>query len=390
MRGALGRAVIGPLMVAVASLGALVGCSSVPEFPAADEDFEVMTTAAGVEFVRIPDSYFENLPDWPYEAKYVEIDGLRQAYVDEGSGESGETILLLHGQPSWSYLYRTMIPPLVAHGHRVIAMDHVGMGRSDKPIDPDYYTYQGHVDRLAAFIQDLELDEANLTIFVQDWGSLIGLQVVGTHPEWFDRLIVGNGFLPRFEAGTTPYPPPQNPRLTRNLFHRAITDFPEQQEPIDRDEDNFDADDESETSYFSVWVDYARNDPRFRPDVMVESQTYYDLTPDEERAYAAPFPSRIAMGGVRAFPGLINQLPGVSDSGWEGLGEFTNPFLTIWGNNDGGSLGNPVIQQTLIDHVPGSAGWDHVRLPEASHFLQDDQGEEIARRVNTFIDHSSR
>jgi hypothetical protein len=125
------------------------------------------------------DACFENLPDWPYEPQYVEIDGLRQAYVDVGSGESGETILLLHGQPSWSYLYRHMIPVLADAGHRVIAMDLVGMGRSDKPVDPDYYTYLGHVERLETFIQELELEQGNLTIFVQDWGSLIGLQVSG-------------------------------------------------------------------------------------------------------------------------------------------------------------------------------------------------------------------
>ncbi len=155
-----------------------------------------MITADGVEFVRTPDACFENLPDWPYEAQYVEIDGLRQAYVDVGSGDSGETILMLHGQPSWSYLYRKMIPVLVEEGHRVIAMDHLGMGRSDKPIDPDDYTYVNHVERLETFITKLELDQGNLNLFVQDWGSLIGLQVVGTNPDWFDRLVVGNGFLP--------------------------------------------------------------------------------------------------------------------------------------------------------------------------------------------------
>ena len=370
----------------------LTGCSSVPKDAPCIEgvDVEIMTTEGGVEFVRTPDTCFENLSDWSYEPQYVEIDGLRQAYVDVGSGESGETILLLHGQPSWSYLYRKMIPVLEGAGHRVIAMDHLGMGRSDKPIDPDYYAYQGHVDRLEAFIQELELDEAKLTIFVQDWGSLIGLQVVGTHPDWFDRLVVGNGFLPRFQEGTTPFPLPENPRITRNLFHQAILKLPAQQEPIDWEKSPPSLGVETDLNYFSLWIDYARNDERFRPEVFVEAQTYYDLTPEEEQAYAAPFPSRIFMGGVRAFPGLINQLPGVTDSGWAGLGEFTNPFLTIWGNNDGGNLGNPVIQQTLIDHIPGSAGWDHVRLPEASHFLQDDQGEEIARRVNEFIEVTSQ
>jgi haloalkane dehalogenase len=134
-----------------------------------------MTTEASVEFVRTPDACFENLPDWPYAPQYIEIDGLRQAYVEVGPANAEETILLLHGQPSWSYLYRKMIPVLESAGHRVIAMDHLGLGRSDKPIDPDYYTFQDHVDRLETFMQ--ELDDASLTIFVQDWGSLIGLHV---------------------------------------------------------------------------------------------------------------------------------------------------------------------------------------------------------------------
>ncbi|MEL6525556.1 MAG: alpha/beta fold hydrolase [Chloroflexota bacterium] len=197
---------------------------------------EIMTTADGVEFVRTPDACFENLPDWDYDAQYVEIDGLRQAYVDVGTGESGETILLLHGQPSWGYLYRKMIPVLAEEGHRVIAMDHVGMGRSDKPIDVDYYTYLGHVERIEAFIQELELEQGNLTVFVQDWGSLTGLQVVGTNPDWFDRLVVGNGFLPTFEEAM-PYPLPENPQITRNLFHAAVLNLPAQQELIDWEAD---------------------------------------------------------------------------------------------------------------------------------------------------------
>lgn len=350
---------------------------------------EVMTTADGVDFVRTPDACFENLPDWPYEAQYVEIDGLRQAYVDVGTGESGETILLLHGQPSWSYLYRKMIPVLADAGHRVIAMDHVGMGRSDKPIDPDYYTYVGHVERLEIFIHELELE--GITIFVQDWGSLIGLQVVGTNPEWFDRLVVGNGFLPTFPEGSTPFVLPENPEITRNLFHAAITRMPAQQEPLEREPLDIDsmAEFDTEGNFFGLWIDYARNDERFRPEVIVEAMTYFDLSPEEEAAYAAPFPSRVYMGGARAFPGLVNELPGVTDSGWAGLGEFDKPFLTIWGDNDGGNLGDPAIQQLLIDHIPGSDGWEHVRLEEASHFLQDDAGEEIARRMNDFIAQTS-
>ena len=366
----------------------LTACSSTPQEAACLEgvEVEILTSDAGVEFVRTPDACFKDLLDWPYESQYIEIDGLRQAYVDVGPADADETVLLLHGQPSWSYLYRKMIPVLEAAGHRVIAMDHLGFGRSDKPIDPDYYTYVGHVERLATFIQELKLE--GITLFVQDWGSLIGLQVVGTNPLWFDRLVVGNGFLPTYPEGETPFELPDNPRITRNLFHRAIMDMPAQQDPLVREP--LETDDVAEIAtdedqYFGLWIDYSRNDERFRPEAIVEAMTYFDLTPDEEAAYAAPFPSRLYLGGARAFPGLANELGGVTDAGWEGLGQFTKPFLTIWGDNDSGNLGQPIIQQALIEHIPGSEGWDHVRLEEASHFLQDDQGAEIARRINEFI-----
>lgn len=381
---ALLAAIIGLLPIAL--LGENLLASSEPAEASCLEniDGDVLITESGVEYVQTPDECFKDLTDWSYETQYVEIDGLKQAYIEAGSGESGETILLLHGQPSWSYLYRKMIPILVEEGHRVIAMDHLGFGRSDKPIDPDYYSYINHVERLEIFIEELELEDA--TLFVQDWGSLIGLQVVGTNPDWFKRLVVGNGYLPTFPADSIPFPEPERTRLTRTLFHQAITNMPAQQEPLDRE--TFDTELDTGDEYFGVWIDYALNDERFRPEMIVEAATYFDLTPDEEAGYAAPFPSRLYMAGTRAFPGLVNELPGVTDKGWEGLAQFNKPFLTIWGDNDSGNLGDPTIQKELIDHIPGSRGWDHVRLEEAGHFLQDDQGEEIARLINEFISQS--
>ena len=378
--------------ILVIMIVSLTACSSAPPEAACLDgvDVKIMTTESGVEFVRTPDACFTDLPDWPYEPQYVEIDGLRQAYVDVGSGESGETILLIHGQPAWSYLYRKMIPVLADAGHRVIAMDHVGMGRSDKPIEPDYHTYLNHVGRMETFIQELKLEQGNLTIFVQDWGSLIGLNVIGNNPDWFDRVILGNGRLPTTGNGWLSindegvvHSPPDATGATRQLFYREITSRPEQQEPF------YDADgnllEERNEAAFGIWMDYALNDERFRPSQIIESETWFDVSDEELAAYDAPFPSREFMASPRSFPGLINQLPGVTDSGWEGLGNYVKPFLTIWGNNDPLELGEPAVQQQMIDHVPGSEGWDHVRLEEASHFLQDDQGEEIARRVNEFI-----
>jgi len=366
----------------------LVGCSSIPEFPAQDADFEVMTTPDGIAFVRVPDSYFEDLPDWPYEAKYVEIDGLRQAYIDEGTGESGETVLLLHGQPSWSYLYRKMIPWLVDEGHRVIATDHLGMGRSDKPIDVDYHSYLNHTYRLEQFITELRLEE--ITLFVQDWGSLIGLYVVGTNPDGFARVVVGDGALPVFAEGEIPFPPPEDEQAAQDAMNRNFRMIPAQQPEFYDSAGNLRFSGTENSGYFGNWILYARYDERFRASEVIEAMTYYPLSRAEESAYDAPFPARIAMAGPRSFPGLANTLGGVTQEAWEGLGSFHKPFLTIWAANDPGQLGRVEAQQILIDHVPGAEGQPHARLPKASHFLQDDQGEEIARRLHAFIEQTSR
>ena len=361
--------------------------SSLP-FPLEDHELEVQTTSAGVAFVRTPDEFFQGLPEWPYEPKYVEIDGLRQGYVDEGPAD-GEVVLLLHGQPSWSYLYRKMIPVFVDAGYRVIAMDHLGMGRSDKPIDLDYYTYQGHVDRLYAFI--VELDLWNITTFVQDWGSLIGLNVIGNHPERFARVAVGDGMLPVVPEGEVLFELPENPEQGANQFQLLLQMIPDQQPEF------FDEDGEligfmqgmssaDGSSYFGNWIYFSRDDEDFRASMVVEALTYFPLSDEEEAAYDAPFPARIAMGGPRSFPGLANTLGGATQSAWAGLLAFEKPFITIWASNDPGNLGSEELQQLLIDAIPGATGQAHTRLPQASHFLQDDQGDEIARRMIAFCE----
>ena len=340
---------------------------------------EILTTNAGIEFVRTPAARFENLPDWPYDYKYVEIDGLRQAYAEAGPAD-GPVVLLLHGQPSWSYLYRKMMPVLAEAGYRAIAMDHLGMGRSDKPIDIDDYSYLGHYDRLERFIQLLGLSDINL--FVQDWGSLIGLRVAGLNPDWFATISVGNGDLPVFPDGFEPYPPVENPNELQDIDY-PFAFFPDQQinfydgcDPI------FQGGGQQEG--FGNWIEYSMKGASFRPSEVLESLTWFPLSEVEEAAYDAPFPSREYMAGVRVFPSLINQLPGVNDAAWAGLTSYEKPFLTIWGSNDVGLLGSCETQQKLIDEVPGAVGQAHDRLPEAGHFLQSDQGEEIALRLVEF------
>ncbi|MEO1259524.1 MAG: haloalkane dehalogenase [Bacteroidota bacterium] len=342
-----------------------------------DELIDTLTASNGVQFVRTPEEYFQNLPDWSYDYQYVEIDGLRQAYAEAGPA-NGEVVLLLHGQPSWSYLYRTMIPVLADAGYRVIAMDHLGMGRSDKPVDISAYSYLGHADRLERFIQQLGLSDINL--FVQDWGSLIGLRVAGLNPDRFATISVGNGALPVIPEGIQPMTPIENPDEIEELVS-PFASIPEQQEPYYEGCELIAGGSSFE---FDDWAYYSMKGASYKASEVVEALTWFDLSDDVEAAYDAPFPSRAYMAGTRTFPALVNEVAGVNMEAWAGLTAYTKPFLTIWGTNDDGSLGTCEAQQTFIENVPGAEGKPHVRLDEAGHFLQSDQGEEIARRLVEF------
>jgi pimeloyl-ACP methyl ester carboxylesterase len=368
------------LLLILAVLATLGGCNdegtgSTTAALACDTEPEVMTTSAGVDFVRTPDACFEDLPDWPYAPQYVDIDGLRQAYVDEGPAE-GEVVLLLHGQPSWSYLYRKMIPSLTDAGYRVIAMDHVGMGRSDKPTSIESYSYLNHSDRLQRFIEDLDLRDINL--FVQDWGAGIGLRVAGLEPERYARIAVGNGQLPVVPEGVELVPPVENPDEVADI-PSPYASIPPQQElfydgcrRID-DGDNF-------TSF-----DWALKGESFHPAHVVEALTWFDLPEAEEAAYDAPYPSREYMAGTRVFASLRSDFPGLNQDAWANLTAFERPFLTIWAGNDPKETGSCELQNQLICSVAGAQGQAHVRLSQASHFLQDDQGEAIAERLIAFF-----
>ncbi|MEM1414561.1 MAG: haloalkane dehalogenase [Myxococcota bacterium] len=351
-----------------------------------DAEPELLTTSEGVEFVRTPDTCFDDLPDWPFAPQYLEIDGLRQAYVDEGPRD-GEVVLMLHGQPSWSYLYRKMIPVLAEAGFRAIAMDHLGMGRSDKPTAVSEYTYLRHNERLLRFIEALDLRD--VTLFVQDWGSLIGLRVAGLNPERFARIAVGNGDLPNIPEGMAALAPIEDPDVLDDTLTFPITNIPAQQ-PAFYDGCELDGpavlaafgpDADPADAAFSNWANYAMKSPSFRPSEVVEAITYFDLPDAVEAAYDAPYPSRIYLTGPRTFPSLLAQLDGLNAEASAGLMAFERPFLTIWAANDPGNLGSCETQANLVCGVTGAEGQAHTRLPEASHFLQDDQGVEIATRL---------
>ena len=252
-----------------------------------DTSVPVLRTAAGVEFVRTPEERFENLKDFPYETQYLEVDGLRLAYEDEGPRD-GPVILMLHGQPDWSYLYRKMIPPLAAAGYRCIALDLMGFGRSDKPIDGSIHTYEQQVAWVKEFIHVLGLHD--ITLFCQDWGGLIGLRIVGDEPELFARVIAANTTLPVMEKGTNPYRLPASLAVDPKATSLAKAVGPAMllgQVPM-----------------FNAWIQFCLTSPTFLPSEVMR-QSVKGLTDAEATAYDAPFPSYIYKAAPRTFPSMI-------------------------------------------------------------------------------------
>jgi haloalkane dehalogenase len=212
---------------------------------------------------------------------------------------------------------------------------------------------------------------------------LIGLKVAGENPDWFDRIVVGDGALPLVPEGVEPYPRVENPNEIDPDLEPVFGAIPPQQPPFYDEDCNLIID---VGNFFGDWMEYAMKAARFHPAEVVEAMTWFDVPSEEEAAYDAPFPSRVYVAGPRTFPSLVNQLGGQTQDAWAGLQSYEKPFLTIWASNDPGNLGSCAMQQNLIDNVPGAEGQPHTRLPEASHFLQDDQGAEIARRIVEFIE----
>ena len=329
-----------------------------------EEDIEINTTAANIEFVRTPDACFDNLAGYPFDPNYVDVEGLRYHYVDAGPRD-GEVILMLHGQPTWSYLYRKMIPVLVEAGYRVIAPDQIGMGRSDKPVDPRVHQYEQHVAWMKSFVSALGLSD--ITLFVQDWGSQIGLRMAGDDPEKFARIVVANGSLALVPEGFNPFTIPVfefDETIQSTIEHMSLR-------PDDR------------ITGFQYWVNFAASAPHLFAADMVDLSTGSNLTKAQFDAYNAPFPARIYWGGIRAFPSMAAGFGQQNVPAYEALGRFERPFLFIGGENDP-NLGSVANQNRWIAHVPGAAGQPHTRY-EAGHFIQEQVGEEMAAHVVLFI-----
>jgi pimeloyl-ACP methyl ester carboxylesterase len=328
------------------------------------DDIEVRATAASLEFVRTPDACFESLEGYDFDPNYADIDGLRMHYSDEGPRD-GEVVLMLHGQPSWSYLYRKMIPVLVEAGYRVIATDHIGMGRSDKPVDPRVHRFEQHVTWTKTFIDQLALSD--ITLFVQDWGSLIGLRVAGDMPDRFARIVVANGDLPVIPPGANPFSVPVF-EIDDSLGSAAEFFAGRSPERIEG---------------FQQWIDYAAGAPGLFAGDVVEVGTRITLTPPQKAAYDAPFPALIYRAAIRAFPSMVAGIEDQNRPAWNALGRYDRPFLFLAGERDP-NLGSQQNQDKWIQHVPGAVGQDHRRY-DAGHFIQEDVGEELAAQVVEFM-----
>ena len=290
--------------------------------------------------LRTPDSRFENLPDYPFEPHWHTLEsGLRLHYIDEGPADASP-VLMLHGEPSWSYLYRQMIPVFAEAGLRAIAPDLIGFGKSDKPSAQSDYSYLAHVDWLVEWLEALDLRD--ITLVCQDWGSLLGLRIAAEHGDRFSRIVVANGFLPTADRGV----------------------------PI----------------AFKAWRAFAAYSPLFPIGRIVATGTKRKLSSAEIAAYDAPFPTTAHKAGARAFPKLVPISPDdpavpANRAAWQKLGEWEKPFLTLFG------AGDPILGKAdapLQEHVPGTKGQPHDRLP-GGHFIQEDQGAEIARRTVAWI-----
>ncbi len=295
-----------------------------------------------MKIFHTPDARFENLDGYNFAPNYTIIrhDGqqdLRINCIDEGSGDP---VLLMHGEPSWSYLYRKFVAPLVAGGHRVVAPDLIGFGRSDKLGDKEDYTFERHVTWMSAWL--LAKDLTNITLFCQDWGGLIGLRLVAAFPERFARVIVANTGLP---VGT------------------------------------------GKSDAFEAWLNFSQTVPEFPTGMIVNMGTKRELSTAEIAAYDAPYPEEHLKAGARQFPTLVPITPehaSVKENldAWKVLATFSKPFLTAFSDSDPVTKGGEKLFQ---DRVPGAKGQNHVTINNAAHFLQEDAPEELVKVIDDFI-----
>ena len=298
-----------------------------------------------MQVLRTPGDRFAAIPDYPFAPHYAQVtdaatgQALRLHYVDEGPCDAAP-VLLMHGEPSWSFLYRHFVGPLTAAGHRVIAPDLIGFGKSDKPADRNDYSYERHVAWMADWLTGLDL--SNITLFCQDWGGLIGLRLVAAFPDRFARLVIANTGLP---VGT------------------------------------------GWSEGFSAWLKFSQSVPEFPTGFILNGATTRDLTPAEIAAYDAPFPDERFKAGARQFPVLVPITPehaSVAENiaAWKVLEGFEKPVLTCFSDKDAVTAGG---EKAFIDRIPGARGQPHTIIKGGGHFLQEDAAVELATLINAFI-----
>jgi haloalkane dehalogenase len=321
-----------------------------------------MKAVESTKVLRTPESRFDGLVDYPFRPHYVEIEAgdgagtrLRVHYVDERPRDpaeaSGETILLLHGNPSWSYLYRHVIPPLVAAGHRCVALDLVGMGKSDKPTDRFLYTYERHLKWLSEAVFE-RLDLHDVTLVCHDWGALLGMLLWAKHPDRFRRVVASNTSGPR--AGGADLGPGWQ--------------------------------------YMAKWLQFTQRVPYFDSGQVVQNFTLKELGPAVQAAYNAPFPDDRYMHGLRRWGVLIpltenDEANPLIDETWKVLETLQTPFLCVFSDKDHVTHGH---SEHLSSRIPGAQDQSHVTITDAAHFLQEDKPPEFAEAINNFIRSTSK
>jgi haloalkane dehalogenase len=300
-----------------------------------------------MDVLRTPDDRFAGLPGYPFEPHYATIDDLdggelRVHFLDEGDPEAAP-VLLMHGEPSWSYLYRHMVPPLVAAGHRVVAPDLVGFGRSDKPTEMGDYTYARHVRWMEQVLVD-QLGLREITYFGQDWGGLVGLRVVAAHPDRFARVVVANTGLPTGHG--------------------------------------------QPSEAFLNWQRFSQTTEHFPVGAIINGGCTSDLAPEVVAAYDAPFPDDSYKAGARIFPTLVPTTPddpatADNEAAWEVLSTFEKPWLCAFSDKDPITAGT---DRVFLERVPGTKGQPHTTIEGGGHFLQEDRGPELAAVIADFIE----
>jgi len=291
-----------------------------------------------MKLLRTPEAATEGLPDYPFAANYLDVGNadegpVRMHFVDHGPRD-GAVMLLLHGEPSWSYLYRKMIPPLAAAGFRCVAPDLIGFGRSDKPAEPSDYTYARHLDWVRSMLGQLQLDQINL--FGQDWGGLLGLRLLAEQPERFASVCAANTVLPTGEI-----------------------EMPQA---------------------WTRWLEFSQRVPEFPTGKIISGGCVRPVSDEVCAAYDAPFPDESYKAGARMFPLLVPTDPTLEEarnnqSAWQVLDKYERPFLTLFADGDPIMAGADKILQRRI---PGAAGQPHKIIRNAGHFIQEDAGEELA------------